>query len=54
MSGILPGPYDREAGLRRIIAAGIRKEQRVERAKQTNRRRNKVARAQRRTNRKGH
>jgi hypothetical protein len=51
--GILPGPYDRTAGLRRIQAALDRKEQRVERAKTVNRRRNKTARRSRRLQRKG-
>lgn len=46
--GVLPGPYDREAGLKRIAAAEKRKQQRVQRNKTTNRRRNKAARQQRR------
>lgn len=50
--GILPGPYDRDAGLRRIQAALDRKADRVERAKTTNRRRNKTARRSRRQQRK--
>lgn len=53
MGAILPGPYDRDAGLRRIVAAQQRKEARVERAKTANRRRNKAARQSRRQHRKG-